>query len=238
MVGYLHYTGRRGHVRLYRHRIQGLTVLEAALPGKEGRFLAKRRAQKGLKLLRQTGCKRLLAPCTEENTFPLVHTRALWQSMAGPLALTELDLQGLEPRRCVVALHSDRPSRSFLRACQLLAREVKALSLSLESSEQMMWQLQQQLGIPLVEGSGDVTLSFLPGVCRKKYFALGNLDPIIPDYRLSLDGLELPEGCPELPLLAALLDAGRLPLASVEIIPLKDGKNRPQPELEPICSDK
>lgn len=237
MVGYLHYTGRSGRVRLYRHQVLGLTVLEGALPGKEGGFWSKRRTQKGLKLLRQAGCKRLLSPCGEESPFPLIHSRALWQAMAGPLALAELSLQGLEPRRSVVALHSDRPSRGFLRACQLLAREVRALSLSLEQSEETMWQLQQQLGIPMVEGSGDVTVSFLPGVCRKGYFALGNLDPVIPGYRLWLDGLNVPEGCPELPLLAALLDAGRLPLSAVQIIPIDGAKDQLRTEPAPTVQE-
>lgn len=219
MVGYLHFTAHRGRVRLETHQVLGMNVFEVRLPGREDQRSASKRVQKGLRLLENAGCKRLLAPCSEPSPLPLVHTRALWQTMAPALALADLQSQGLDPRRSVAALCSDRLSRSFLRTCRLLSREVKALSISLDGSDRLEWQLQQELGIPLIQGGGDVTLSFLPGVCRKHYYSLGNADPVIPDCQIMLEGLCLPDGCPTLPLLAALLDSGRLPLSQLYLVP-------------------
>lgn len=222
MVGYLHFTGRRGWVQLWRHEILGLTLLEARLPGTPEGRLARRRMARGLARLERAGCRRLLTPCPLAPDYPSVHTRSLWQSMAAPLALAALHQRNLEPRQAVVAIHGERMTRNYIRACVLLAREVKALSLSLEREEAFCWNLQQELGLPLVEGGGAVTLSFLPGVSRPAYFALGDEDPSIPGYALHLPGLTLPEGCPQLPVLAALLEAGRLPLASVQVVPTEE----------------
>lgn len=234
MVGYLHFTGRDGRVRLVRHQIRGMTVLEGSLPGKGTGLFAARRVAKALRLLEDGGCRRLLSPCPQAPHLPAVHTRSLWQAVAAPLALTELERQGTESRRAVVALHADRASRSFLRTCQLLSRKVKALSISLEQPDRAEWLLQQELGIPLVQGCGDVTVSFLPGVCRPGYFSLGSPDPVIPGYQIRLEGLILPEGCPELPLLAALLDSGRLPLSALQVIPTETEK---QPSREEGLSE-
>lgn len=220
MVGYMHFTGRRGRIQLRQHQALGLTVWEARLPGTAESRLARRRMSKGLDRLEDAGCRRLLSPCPLAPYYPRVHTRSLWQAMAAPLALSSLREQGIDPRRAVVALHGDRMTRTYIRTCMALAREVKALSLSLEREETFCWNLQQELGVPLVEGGGAVTLSFLPGVCRPAYFPLGDEDPDISGFQLVLPGLELPERCPVLPVLAALLDAGRLPLSSAMVVPI------------------
>ncbi|MGM9537260.1 MAG: hypothetical protein ACI3VN_02900 [Candidatus Onthomonas sp.] len=218
-MGYIHFTGRRGRVQLWRHEVLGLTVWEARLPGTEESRLARRRIFRGLDRLEEAGCRRLLSPCPQVPHYPLVHTRSLWQAVAAPLALAALRELGLELRKAVVALHGERMTRSYVRTCVLLAREVKALSLSLEREETFCWDLQRELGLPLVEGAGAVTLSFLPGVARPAYFPLGAEDPSVPGFRPFLPGLELPPDCPELPVLAALLEAGRLPLAEVQVLP-------------------
>lgn len=235
MIGYLHFTGCRGWAQLWRHEILGLTVLEARLPGTPEGRQARRRMAKGLARLEKAGCRRLLSPCPQAPDFPVVHTRSLWQAMAAPLALAALEQMGVNPRQAVVAFHGDRMTRSYIRTCILLSREVKALSLSLEREDAFCWNLQQELGLPLVEGSGTVTLSFLPGVSRRSYFSLGDEDPVIGGFSLHLPGLQLPPGCPELPVLAALLEAGRLPLSSVQVLPEPDGisptRQLPAPSL-------
>lgn len=220
MLGYLHFTGGRGWVQLWRHEILGLPILEARLPGSEKSFLARRRMTRGLNQLEHAGCKRLLTPCSLVPYYPMVHTRSLWQTMSAALALAALNEMGLDPRQSVVAIHGDRMSRNYVRTCALLSREVKALSLSLEREETFCWDLQRELGLPLVDGAGAVTLSFLPGISRPGYFSLGDEDPAIPGYTLRLPGLTSPPGCPELAVLAALLEAGRLPLADVQVLPL------------------
>ena len=44
-------------------------------------------------------------------------------------------------------------------------------------------------------------------------------DPEVAGFHLTLPGLSLPESCPELPVLSALLDEGRLPLHQVLVVP-------------------
>ncbi|MCC8129492.1 MAG: hypothetical protein LIO51_06095 [Clostridiales bacterium] len=215
MVGYLHFVGHGHRVRVTAHNILGLAVWEARLPGSPESMLARRRMAKGLDELEEVGCRRLLAPCPLVPYYPIVHTRRLWQAVAAPLVLAELRQRGLEPCRSVVAVRGERMSRSYLRTCQALAREVKALSLSLLRQEAFCWNLQQELGVPLVEGGAAATLSFLPGHWRPGFFPLGDDDPSIDGWHLELPGLSLPDGCPPLPTLAALLDAGRLPVGEV-----------------------
>lgn len=237
MVGYLHFTGRRGWVQLWRHEALGLTIWEARLPGTAESRPARRRMSKGLDRLEAAGCKRLLLPCPLVPCYPLVHTRSLWQAMAAPLALAALGQLDIDPRQAVVALHGERMTRSYVRTCVLLAREVKALSLSLEREETFCWDLQRELGLPLVEGTGAVTLSFLPGVPRAAYFPLGDEDPAVPGFRLALPGLELPPSCPELPVLAALLEAGRLPLGSVQVVPEAENTEPVRPLPAPFPAE-
>ncbi|MCD7761546.1 MAG: hypothetical protein LUH16_07220 [Clostridiales bacterium] len=219
MVGYLHFAGHGHRVRLTAHNILGLAVWEARLPGSPGSPLARRRMAKGLDELEEAGCRRLLSPCPLVPCYPMVHTRSLWQAVAAPLILADLRQRGLEPCRSVVAVRGDRMTRSYLRTCQALAREVKALSLSLLRQETFCWNLQQELGVPLVEGGAAATLSFLPGQWRPGFFPLGDEDPSMGSWRLELPGLTLPDGCPSLPVLAALLDAGRLPVGEVLCLP-------------------
>ncbi len=219
MVGYLHFTGKRGRTQFVLHDVLGLTVWEAQLPHTQESRFARRRTLKALDRLDRAGCRRLLAPCPLMPQYPAVHTRGLWQALAVPLALTDLRVRGLEPRRSVAALQSDRMTRSLYRTCIALAGEVGALSLSVRQDNGLVWRLQQELGLPLVDRPGDVTLSFQPGVSQPGFFPLGGDDPEIGCFRLTLPGLTLPEGCPELPVLAALLDAGRLPLHQMLVIP-------------------
>ncbi|MCD7733666.1 MAG: hypothetical protein LUH48_00790 [Clostridiales bacterium] len=219
MVGYLHFVGHGRRVRVAQHDVLGLTVWEARLPGSPESLLARRRMARGLDELEEAGCRRLLAPCPLVPYYPMVHTRSLWQAVAVPLILADLRQRGLEPCRSVVAVRGDRMTRSYLRTCQALAREVKALSLSLLRQETFCWNLQQELGVPLVEGGAAATLSFLPGQWRPGFFPVGDDDPSMGGWRLELPGLTLPDGCPTLPALAALLDAGRLPVGEVLCLP-------------------
>ena len=219
MVGYIHFTGSRGRVRLLLHDVLGMTVCEARLPGSpEGRF-ASRRTKKALDRLDRAGCRRLLAPCPVMPWYPVVHTRSLWQAMAVPLTLTYLRFQGLEPSRSVVALRGDRMTRSLYKTCLALAGEVSALSLSVRQDDGLVWRLQQELGLPLVDRAGDVTLAFAPATAGPGVLPLWAEDPEVAGFHLALPGLSLPEGCPELPVLSALLDEGRLPLHQVLVVP-------------------
>lgn len=219
MVGYYRFTGGRSKSLLLAHTVLGMTVLEARIPGKPDGYFAKRRILRALDRLESAGCGRLLISCPLRPEFPVITTRSLWQSMAAPVAIAALRSQGKDPLRCVVGIQADRPSRSVIRACVALSREVRALALSRRAERLLGWKLEQTFGVPLVSGGEDVTLSFLPGVSTPERFALGEQNPVIPGFTLAVPDLELPEGCPPLPLLAALLEQGRLPLYRVAVIP-------------------
>ena len=169
--------------------------------------------------LDRAGCRRLLSPCALMPWYPVVRTRSLWQAMAVPLTLTYLRSQGLDPRRSVVALRGDRMTRSLYKTCLALAGEVSALSLDLRQDDGLVWRLQQELGLPLVDRAGDVTLAFAPVTAGSGVLPLWAEDPEVAGFHLTLPGLSLPESCPELPVLSALLDEGRLPLYQVLVVP-------------------
>lgn len=219
LVGWIHRCGSRGRVRLERYEVLGMEVFAVCLPGREGGLLERRRLRRGLELLEQRGCRKLLAPCPAAPALCVVHTRSLWQAMAGPLALSSLDAQGVAPDERVVAIHADRLSRPLLRCCQYLAPRVRALALSPEAQSLLGWRLERCFGLPAVERRAQVSLSFLPGQGGPYRFMLGEEDPVIQGCRLALPGLEPPPGCPDTALLAALLDEGRLPLSQVEVRP-------------------
>ncbi len=219
MLGYLHFTGSRGRVQLVPHDVLGLTVCEARLPKAEKSRFAPRRMRKALDRLDRAGCRRLLSPCALMPWYPVVRTRSLWQAMAVPLTLTYLRSQGLDPRRSVVALRGDRMTRSLYKTCLALAGEVSALSLDLRQDDGLVWRLQQELGLPLVDRAGDVTLAFAPVTAGPGVLPLWAEDPEVAGFHLTLPGLSLPESCPELPVLSALLDEGRLPLHQVLVVP-------------------
>jgi hypothetical protein len=195
-----------------------MTVLEARMPGKPDGYFAKGRTLRGLDRLEAAGCRRLLIPCPLRPAFPVISNRSLWQAMAAPLALAALRSQGKDPRRCVVGIQADRPSRAVIRTCVMLSHEVRALALSHTAEQLLGWKLEQTFGVPLASGGEDVTLSFLPGVSTPERFALGEEQVVIPGFTLTVPGLEPPEGCPMVPLLSALLEQGRLPLSRVAVI--------------------
>lgn len=217
MLGYYHFTGAGGRTRLIPHAVRGMEVLELRLPGSADGFLASRRLARGMDRLERAGCRRLLIPCATRPGLEAVTTRDLWQRVSGRLAIAALEGRHLVPGQAVVGIHAQRLSRNLLRCCGYLAPRVRALALSPPAERLLGWELERTYGLPLVASGAQVTLSFAPGISSRNCFALGVANPVIPGFTLTLPGLEPPEGCPELPLLAALLLQGRLPGAEVVV---------------------
>jgi hypothetical protein len=139
--------------------------------------------------------------------------------VAGPLAVAALAAQGLVPGRSVVGIEAQRTSRSLLRCCQYLSTRVRALALFGGAEGLLSWELERSYGLPLADGGEQVFLSFLPGVSSPGRFYLGGDSPQVPGFTLALPGVEPPGGCPVLPLFAALLEQGRLPVSQLLILP-------------------
>lgn len=206
MLAFIHPVPGLGPHRLVHHEVLGLPLLELRL--REGPFpgLALRR---GLSALERAGCRRLLEPCPQAAGWGWVSTRGLWQAVAPRLALAALEARGLDPAQSVVGIHAARLSRSLLRCCGYLAPRVRSLALSPQAERLLGWELERTYGLPLTAAGADVTLAFERWESTERLFALAPPCPDIPGFTLKLPGLEVPEGCPELPLLSELWEQGR-----------------------------
>ncbi len=235
MVGYLAHTGAGGRVHLTVYQVRGLTLFAARLPGWAGGRAARRRTARALHLLGRAGCRRLLAPCALDPALPVVHTGALWRALAAPLALAALDLEGISRQEAVVALEFDRVTRPVLLACRQLARTVRALALPAGCDASLGWQLQREGGVALLPAEeASLTLSFFPELeAAEGRLCLGGEDPALSGrFALRLPGMGAPPDAPSVPLLAALLDAGRLGAEEIAVSALSaPGRGAPaQPE--------
>ena len=223
MIGQLVWTGRRlWRPRLAEDCVRGLPILRAELPGTSGDRRAPRRWLQGAQLLRRQGCGRLLLTggSPAAPLLPPVSTRALWQQMAAPLALAFLRQAGIPPERAVVTLRGDRVTRPLFQACCQLMGAVRALSLDIpRGGEELAWWLERQHGVPVLSGRGDVGLCFAPRQEDAQQLALWPELPALPGFTLSLRSGALPEGYPALPLLAALLEEGRVTPDEVQVLP-------------------
>lgn len=220
MIGQLIWTGeRRFRIRLTRERVQGVVVIRAELPGLPGDRGAARRKERGLHLLEREGCGRLLSTDTEEE-LPGVSTRPLWQSVAAPLTLSLFQKHGQRPELARVALEGDRVTRPLFTACCQLITAVRGISLSdCPGSEELAWWLERQYGVPVSSGGGDVTVRFQPGGTEGSgCLALGDPVPSPPGFSLALKEETLPEDYPRLPLMAVLLEEGRIRPEQVQVV--------------------
>lgn len=214
MYGYLTTSGFR--LRFYSEEVLGLPLLRAQLPERERREKWERKA---LGFFRRAGVRTLLNG--PENCAPLrrTETGALYRHKAAELALLDLAQRGIPPREAVVGLRASRWTREMEMASRLLASQVRALALELPHREEVVWQLQQQYGIPVLQGDGDVTLCFTPAEAGDGRLLLGEPRPIVEGAVFRLPGLELPEGCPEEAVICVLCECGRAEWDTVEVLP-------------------
>lgn len=212
MYGYLVIQG--GRLRFFQEEVLGLPLLRAQLPEWGSR---KRWERRGLEFFRRAGVRALLAGPEHCAPFRLTGTGELYRRKAAQLALLELERRRIPPREAVVGLRANRYSRAMEEACRVLAGQVRALALELPQREDVAWELQCQYGIPVFRGEGDVTLCFTPAEPGEGRLLLGAYRPEVEGVSFSAPRVTLPEGCPVVPLLAALCEAGRLEWEQVEL---------------------
>lgn len=212
MYGYLVVQGSRP--RFFQEEVLGLPLLRGQLPERGKRQRWERR---GLDFLRRAGVRTLLVGPESGHSFRLVETGQLYRRKAAQLALLELERREIPFREAVVGLRANRYSRAMEEACRLLAGRVRALALELPQSEDVVWQLQCEYGIPVFRGEGDVTLCFTPAEPGESRLLLGEERPEVEGISFTAPGLTLPEGCPKTPLLALLCETGRLGWEQVEV---------------------
>lgn len=230
MLGRLVWTGeRRPRIYLREEHIRGLTILRAELPGHPDSRGAEGRRSKGLRRLERAGAHRLLLPEQEAGLEPGINpviTRPLWQQMAAPLAVTAIAAAGAQPERTVVALRSEQVTQPVFHTCCRLMGAVRALSLSVPGGgEELAWWLERHYGVPVLAEGGDVTLCFSPDDPGADRFLLGEEQPAPAGYTVALkEGCPalIPEDCPTLPLLAALLEEGKVRTEELRVVTGQD----------------
>ncbi len=211
MVGYFVTQGSRP--RYFREEVLGLPLLRGQLPqrGDPARW-----ERKALRFFRRAGVHCLLNG-PETAALPLTETGPLYCRKAADIALLELERRGLPPHEAVVGLWASHTSRELEAACHSLAERVRALALELPERENLSWELQQDYGIPVFRGEGDVALCFTPAQPQENRLLLGAARPNVPGIAFSAAGVEVPPGCPETALLALLGETGRLGWEQIQV---------------------
>ena len=147
---------------------------------------------------------------------PLSDTRSLWIAKAADAAALALEHRGIAPHRAKVELYSDRFGPQEAQLIGKLLPRFRDITLSLPVSERYLWQLQQQCGVTPSAGAGDLSLCLAP-VQRDRSLELWFRQPRPHGLELTADEVEIPPGCPAQPLLAALVEQGRILETEIEI---------------------
>lgn len=215
-----------GRSRVRRTELYGLPVLRASLrpTGWWGQW----RMERALRALQTRGVRTVLLPSDFDRWETLealglrpVDPVPLLQAAAGPLALALLARAGIAPTQATVALRGERAGPELRRAAELLCPQVRQLVIDApRGGTALAEDLRRRFGVPLLprETAGDVGVLFSPGSVGtdRQTLRLSSPAPDLAGLRLSLPGLEEKDR-EKLPLLAALWQAGRLPVDRLKI---------------------
>ena len=220
----------KGRGRIRMGAVLDMPVLEcrADLSGRWG----KRRAERALKRLARAGAEQVLLPdgfpwpelmerygLTPPDAGPLI------RAMAAPLALAALERLERPPERATVALLGRPGSGDAVRAARLLCPVVRRLAMTEGAGAE---ELRRAWGVPVLppDSPTDVALCFAPGyegnapVTLRLWQGTGGLA----GFALCCPALP-PEQREDLPLLAALYQAGKLGRGRVKVLDKCGRKN-------------
>lgn len=232
MIGVLELADRRGRRLTPESRsLLGLRCLwlEVPAPAGLGERRRARRVCRGGALLRAAGVRRVLTaadfPYWEEVLragLRPVEPEAFCQAVAAPLTLAALTWQGRRPEQAAVLLSGRRAEPALVRAAELLCPRVRDLAVDAgrEGAELAEW-LRAEFGAAVrPAGRADVAVCFGPeGAPGRTVFRLHGSRPELAGFLPALAGGGLPAGLDRLPLLAALWEAGLLPLETLRFLP-------------------
>lgn len=209
-------TQRRVFPRYYQESFLGLPLLRAELPrrGRKSRW-----EKKALAFLRRNQVRTLLNGPEQCAPLRLLDTGELYRRTAPELALLTLRRQRILPEKAVVGLLGTRWTRELDRAARRLAGQVRCLSLSLPGSQDLAWELQQEFGIPVFQGDGDLTLCFSPAQPGPGRLLLGSPRPRVEGISFRWKGGPLPEDVPADALLTLLARSGIIPWGEILVEP-------------------
>lgn len=231
--------GRGGRVRLREEKICGLTVLSAEV-SVGGRREAERRLLRAGEKLRAQGVRQLLEP--PDSPFWTVLTRCglrpvdvgeLCRALAAEVTVCALRLRGWEPQRAAVTLSGERAGRHLLRAAERLTERVARVMIDVPGEgRKLAQQLLRRRGLPVLDPGAvrpALTVAFDPGQrVRGAALLLYGPRPQLLGTQIFARGIEVPEDCPAMPLLAALRERGLISDRDLGVMET-DGKERELP---------
>ena len=214
MYAYFVPTQRR-RVQLWQEEVLGMPLLRVELPGK----LTPRGCRKLERSFKRWRIHRLFN--TPEGWFgttlpPLSETRPLWNTMASEAGLLLLEQNGISPAAATVEFCGDRFTQETRRLILRMLPQVRAVALNLPVEEAFIWQLQREYGVSPLLCGGDLAICFAPAQ-RSLVLPLWQSRPVVDGLSLTARLDDLPKGCPELPLLSALVEQGRVSPEQIEI---------------------
>lgn len=224
MLGQLCLDGSRwDRLRLDRSQVLRLPVLRVCLTTGQG-WGARRRLDRGARLLARSGVRRALAqrgfegwPELERRGILPVEAAPLCRSLAAPLALAALERQGEDPARSAVTLRAGRVSRDMEQAARQLCPVVRDLFIDAgpsghELASQLYWDYGAAV-CPTGCSAAPVTLSFdgeRPGPEDGCQLRLWGVSPKLAGLEIAAPELVVPEDLDPLPVLSAMWTSGRL----------------------------
>ena len=225
-------TGRRP-VLEYR-MLCGLSVLQASVPVSNAPSTRQeeRRVCRAAVKLWESGVNRILLPrnfpwkeCLKRAGLAEVETVQLCRAAAAQLAIEVLMLRGWEPERATVALAGKRIDRSILQTAEQLAQRVSTLKIEVPGggTELAAW-LQEEYGLPVIQSD---TVRPALTVAFDEYWEgrgpalrLWGEHPDLLGTELWAPGMEMPEDCDPMPLLAALWESGMITVQMLRARPI------------------
>lgn len=206
--------------------LMGVRVLAAHVP-RQGKTPGTWR--KAARRLHREGCRRVLTPpempywpvLREEGLGP-VPAGTMSASLAAPLILRLLEVQGCPAERASVVLRGQRVDQALFQAAMDLCPKVRRLAVwAGEEGEELSRDLHRLCGLPVVEpGSGwkaDVTAEFAKPTQPADLILWGER-PVLGGLTLGLKE-ELPPDVDGLSLLALLWETRRVKEEDIEIFP-------------------
>ena len=213
MYGYFVPGYRR--LRIWQEEVLGMPLLRFEVPEKVKRRTVKR-------LERCFGRWRVHRVLNEPEHWPggalppLSETCPLWTAKAPEVTLALLEGRGLSPAAAAVEFCGDRFPPQGRRILLSLLPRVRTISLNVPVEEEFLWLLQREYGLSPLGIRGDAAICFSPA-SRPLPLPLWQARPTVAGLTLTVPGLQLPDSCPELPLLAALAEQGRLAPEQIQI---------------------
>lgn len=214
MNAYFFFSHRR-RLRVWQEEVLGMPLLRLELP----EHLTGRVCRRTEYFLSRCGVHQMLnlPPDWPGHPLPaLIPTRPLWVQKAPETALFLLRHRGIDPATATVEFCGQRFLPQAEQAILALVPRVRRISLSLPVPEEFLWHLQREFGVSPASTPGDLALCYTPSD-RPWMLPLWQQQPQVRGASLFCPIPDAPQGCPTLPLMAALEEQGRLPAEEIRI---------------------